>query len=160
MPTKILLKVFPAEVLPTDCHSTCVHQLINPSSRILCLVLFILSRGLPLPSTCDQCLIASVSLYSYVTESEAFTGEALVLGEISYSLVFGMDIGSFLSSNPKNIYFFEDSPGNKHYRLAKQSQIISYSFISQPIECADQHIWEVYAFHVIDFNRSSNKITI
>ena len=39
----------------------------------------------------------SFSIIFNFSESEAFAGEALVLGEISYSLVFGMDIESFLS---------------------------------------------------------------
>ena len=47
----------------------------------------------------------SLSILLSFSESEVFAGEALVLGEIffSYSLVFGMDIGSLLLSNPKNI---------------------------------------------------------
>ena len=42
------------------------------------------------------------------SESEFFAGEALFLGNIfSYSLVFGMNVGSLLSFNPKNIYFYK-----------------------------------------------------
>ena len=45
-----------------------------------------------------------------------------------YSVVFGIDIGSLLSFNPKNNNFIEDSLWNKHSPLANQSQIISYTF--------------------------------
>ena len=64
------------------------------------------------------------------SESEVFVGDVLVLGEISFIIfffVFGMDIVSLLSSHPET-FIFIDSPGNKHFRLANQSQIISYSF--------------------------------
>ena len=46
----------------------------------------------------------------------------------SYSLIFGINIGSLLVSNPKIIHFIDDSRRNQHSRLTKQSQIISYCF--------------------------------
>ena len=67
-----------------------------------------------------------------------------------------MDIGYLLFSNPKISIFREDSPGKKHFRLANQSQIISYSsttFLSrQPIKFADQRDEKEYPSHISDFN--------
>ena len=63
-------------------------------------------------------------------ESEVFAGKALVLGEISFlillSLVWTLNIFSLLIL--KTCIFTKDSAGNKHFRLANQSQIILYSF--------------------------------
>ena len=52
-----------------------------------------------------------------------------------------MEIESLLTSNPnKTSSFIEDYPGNKHFRLANVSEIISYSstiFIGHSIKDAD-----------------------
>ena len=56
--------------------------------------------------------------------------------------------------------FIENSPGNKHFRLASQSLIISYFFnyfmIGHPIKSSDRRLWEYYPFYALDFNWSSN----
>ena len=44
-----------------------------------------------------------------------------------YSLEFGIDIVTLLISTPKKSIFIEGSSGNKHFRLANQSMIISYN---------------------------------
>ena len=65
----------------------------------------------------------------YVTnflESEVFAGEALALREISFLIVLSSDRHR-ISSLLKTLIFIEDFLGNKHSRLANQSQIISYS---------------------------------
>ena len=64
------------------------------------------------------------------SQSEELAGQALVLGEISYlillSSIWTSDLCSQLTL--KTSIFIEDSPGNKHSRLANKSLIISYSF--------------------------------
>ena len=64
------------------------------------------------------------------SESEAFVGEVLVLGEISFpillSLVWASDLLSHLTL--KTSIFIEDSPKNKHSQLFNQSEIILYKF--------------------------------
>ena len=100
------------------------------------------------------------------SKSEAFAGEALVIGEISFlillSLVWTSDIFSHLTLETS--IFIEDSPGNKHSRLANQLQIILYTFTTfsliQPIKCTDLRLWEEYPFHASDFDWSSNQTTI
>ena len=66
------------------------------------------------------------------SESEAFAVEALVLQKISFLIflysVWTSDIFSLLTL--KTSIFTEDFPGNKHFWLANQSQIISYSSIT------------------------------
>ena len=62
------------------------------------------------------------------SESEAFAGEALVLGDISFldfSSVLTSDIYSLLIL--KTCIFTKNSCGNKYSRLANRSEIISYS---------------------------------
>ena len=64
-------------------------------------------------------------------------------GLFSYSLVFGMDIGSLHSPKPETFIFIKKFPGNKHFGLANQSQIILYSSTTdKPIKCADLRLWE------------------
>ena len=72
-----------------------------------------------------------------------------------------MDIGSFSSSNSKDIYFLEDSLGNKCSRLANESHIIlNSSTTDQPTKCTDLRLLEMYSFYESDFNWSSNQTTI
>ena len=81
---------------------------------------------------------------------------------LSYSLVFGRDIGSLLSSNTKT-FFIKDSYENEHFRLANKPQIILYSYYfltGQPIKCADLRPWEEFLFHLSNFDCSSNQTTI
>ena len=64
--------------------------------------------------------------------------KALILGEIAFiillSSVWTSDLFSHLT-HLKTSILIEDSPGNKHSRLANKSQIISYSSITcQPIK--------------------------
>ena len=106
-----------------------------------------------------------VSFYvTQFSETEVFAGEALVLGEISFlillSSVWTTDIFSLLIL--KTSIFIEDSPGNKHSRLANQSKIISYSTTSfrrgQPIKYADLGLWKEYPLHISDFNPINHNI--
>ena len=104
----------------------------------------------------------SFSILFNFLESEAFAGEALVLGEISFfsllSLVWTLDFFSHLTL--KTSIFIVDSPRNKHSQLTNQSQIILYAFTTfltgQPIKYADLCLWEEYLFHISDFDWSSS----
>ena len=70
----------------------------------------------------------SLSMLLNFAGSGSFAGEAQVLGDISILiLLYLVWTSDIFSSNPKNVYFLEDSAGNKHSLLANQSQIISYS---------------------------------
>ena len=62
------------------------------------------------------------------------------------------------------LFFSEDSPWNKHSRLANQSQVISFFFLFffqlnvdwSAIKYPDLRLWEEYPFYVSDFEWSSN----
>ena len=74
--------------------------------------------------------VAVFSIWFNFSQSEAFAGEALVLGEIFLIILLLSVRTSNLSTllTLKLSIFIENSPKNKHSRLANQSQIISYSF--------------------------------
>ena len=63
------------------------------------------------------------------SERKGFAGEALVLEESSFLILFSSVWTSDIFSpiTQKTFTFIEDSQGNKHSQLANQSQIISYS---------------------------------
>ena len=67
-----------------------------------------------------------------------------------YSLVFGMDTGSLLSSNLKNIYFYRGFSWEQMFLIGEP--ITDYFILI--------YVWEEYPFHVSDFNWSSNQTTI
>ena len=76
-----------------------------------------------------QFLYIFISLIRFL-ESEAFVGEASVLWEISFlilwSLVWTSDL--FSLQTLKTSIFIEDFPGNKHSQLVNHSLIILYTF--------------------------------
>ena len=92
-----------------------------------------------------------------------FAGGALVLRDISFlillSSLWTWDIFSFLTL--KTSIFTKDSSGNKHSRLANQSQIFTYSSTTgQPFKGSDLRLLEEYHLHVSDCNWSLKQTTI
>ena len=105
----------------------------------------------------------SFSILFNFSEYEAFAGEALVLGEISFlillSLVWTSDLFSLLTL--KASIFIEDPQSKKKQTFPIGYFVYFYYYLTaQPIKCADLSLWEKYSFHLSDFNWSSNQTTV
>ena len=72
----------------------------------------------------------------------------------SYSLVYGMDIGYVLSSNPKNIYFYRRHSWGQTFHtgllITDHLVFLYYLLTSHQIKCADLRLREEYPFRISD----------
>ena len=106
----------------------------------------------------------SLSMKLTFSENEAFVGEALVLGEISFLILLSLELFSDFLSLTLKTYFYSGFPREQtfpiSYPITDHFIIFYYFLIGQPIKSADLLQWEEYHFHISNFNRSSNQALI